>query len=43
VFMLIKNTKQLIEKEALSIGHDTTSGTGVVELGSFNEENRKLA
>jgi hypothetical protein len=43
VFMINKNTRQLTGKEALSIGHDTMSGTGEVELRSFNEENRKLA
>jgi hypothetical protein len=30
-----ENTRQLTEKEALSIGHDTMSGTGEVELGMF--------
>jgi hypothetical protein len=36
-------TRQLTRKEALSIDHDTTNGTGEVELGSLSEENRKLA
>jgi hypothetical protein len=43
MFMLIKHTRQLIGKETLSTGHDTTSGIGEVELGSFNEKNRKLS
>jgi hypothetical protein len=43
MFIINENTKYLTGKETLSIGHDTTSGTSEVELGSFNEENRKLA
>jgi hypothetical protein len=38
-----ENTRQLTGKESLSTGHDTTGGTGEVELGCFNEEIRKLA
>jgi hypothetical protein len=43
MFVNNENTIKMTGKEALSIGHDTMSGTGEVELGSFNEENRKLA
>jgi hypothetical protein len=42
VFVINENTKIMTEKEALSIGHDTMSLNGVVDLGCFNEEIRKL-
>jgi hypothetical protein len=34
---VIKNTRQLIERNPCNIGHDTMSGTSEVELGCFNE------
>jgi hypothetical protein len=38
-----KNTRKLTKRNPCSTGHGTTSGTSEVELGGFNEENRKLS
>jgi hypothetical protein len=37
MFMINENTRQMIEKEALSTVHYTMGGTREVELGCFNE------